>query len=150
AVAAPQFLNFPVGSPYGPYMTGLMSTVLDHEQSYDMTADPLQIGQPGSNAPYGYTGGILSFTGELFLATASYPPAQDACYPKPTNAHQTSVWSATLSAVYSGTGTGSLPPNLCTKGVALNYDGHPGYDYLIPKGTAVHPAYGGSIIFAKC
>lgn len=148
AIAAPQFLNFPVPS-YGPYSPGLMTTVLDHEQSYDMTADQLLIGQRGSNAPYGYTGGILSFTGELFLATSSYPAALHACYPKPANVHQSSAWSTTLSKYYTGTWDSGTGGN-CQVGVALNYDGHPGYDYKISEFTPVYPAAGGSIIFNKC
>jgi len=146
AVAAPQFLNFPV-SGYGPYTPALVATVLDHEVPHDLTQANLPFMQPSTRGPYGYSGGILSFTGELFLAAPpAYPNQNLGCYPKPTNAHQTSVWSATLTSIYYGTSTGGN----CLVGVALNYDNHPGYDYKTPSGSAVHPAYGGSIIFTKC
>lgn len=142
-VAAPQFLNFPVNG-YGPYSPGLVSTVLDHEVPHDLTQTSLPFKQPSTLGPYGYSGGILSFTGELFLAAPpTYPNQNLGCYPKPSNAHQTIVWGVTLTSMYYGT-TG------CTTGVALNYDNHPGYDYRTPGGLAVHPAANGNIIFTKC
>jgi murein DD-endopeptidase MepM/ murein hydrolase activator NlpD len=149
AEAAPQFLNFPV-SGYGPYTPALVSTVLDHEVPHDLTQQYLPFMQPSTLGPYGYSGGVLSFTGELFLAAPpAYPNQNLGCYPKPTNAHQTSVWSATLTSIYYGTSTGGTGGN-CLVGVALNYDNHPGYDYKIPGGSAVHPAANGNIIFTKC
>ncbi len=147
AMAALQFLNFPV-SGYGPFSTGIMSTVLDHEVPHDLTQTTLPFGSATTLGPYGHSGGILSYTGELFLATGTYPNADDACYPKPSNTHQTSTWSTRLQGLYTGTsGSGA---NNCTVNNALNYDNHPGYDYLIPQGTAVHPSYSGNIIFTKC
>ena len=144
ASAAPQFLNFPVAG-YGPYTPHLITTVLDHDVDYDLTQS-LPFNQFTLHGPYGYSDGVLSFTGELFGTTASYPPAQDACYPKSINTHQPSAWEPLLQSMYKGT---SVPQN-CLVNVALNYDNHPGYDYAIPQNTAVHPAYDGSIIFTKC
>ncbi|HEU0099402.1 MAG TPA: M23 family metallopeptidase [Allosphingosinicella sp.] len=136
---AEKFLRFPV-SGYGPYDKNLISTVLDHEVPHDLTLKPGK-----DKAPYGVTGGVLSFTGELFLATAQYPPSGQGCYPKPKNSYQSSTWSPLLQKVYYGTDSGS-----CRTNKALNYDNHPGYDYRIDKGTNVYPAYGGKIVFTKC
>jgi len=147
--AAPQFLGFPANN-YNPYKSALISTVLDHEVPHDLTQARLPFNQATTLGPYGHSNGILSFTGELFVATATYPNKDDGCYPKPANAHQTSAWGATLASLYYGTGAGKSPPDLCTDRVALNYDDHPGYDYLVPRDTPVHPAYAGSIIFSKC
>lgn len=142
AMAAPQFLNFPVNG-YGP--NALITTVLDHDVDYDLTQS-LKPNQYSAHGPYGYNDGVLSFTGELFVSTASYPPAQTACYPKAINTHQPSAWSTKLQSVYVGT----VDTQNCSVRIALNYDNHPGYDYGIPPGKDVHPASGGSIIFTKC
>ena len=93
--------------------------------------------------PFGYSGAVLSFTGELFVANAQHPTQNLGCYMKPANAYQTSVWSVALRNVYTGTSG-------CTSQIALNYDNHPGYDYAIPANTPVYPAASGTIIFAKC
>jgi murein DD-endopeptidase MepM/ murein hydrolase activator NlpD len=116
-----QFLSFPLSAtlyPQGPYTPGKITSVLDHHMS----------------AVYSnHDGNILSFTGESFQATAQYPitdpsthlpPA--ACYPKAGN----SAWSSLLSALYKGTGIGTGAPNDCSTNVALNYEAHPGYDYV--------------------
>lgn len=140
ALAAPQFMNFPV-TGFGPFMPNIMSSVLDHEVNYAFTVNSSV--PNGVNGPYGASGGILSYTGELFIATAGYPAAQNACYPKPANANQTATWSMHLQGVYTGTSG-------CLKNVALNYDNHPGYDYIISSVNYVRPAASGSIIFNKC
>jgi murein DD-endopeptidase MepM/ murein hydrolase activator NlpD len=139
AANAQQFLRFPV-TGYGPFDKDLISTALDHEVPLDLTLKPGK-----EKAPYGVSGGMLSFTGELFLATSKYPAKAQACYPKPKNSHQSSTWLPVLAKVYYGTNSGS-----CRTNVALNYDNHPGYDYRVPAGKDVHPAYPGYIIFTKC
>ena len=153
AAAAPQFLNFPVNG-YGPYSPGLVATVLDHEVPHDLNGDAngnLPFMQPSSKGPYGYSGAVLSFTGELFLAAPpAYPSQNLGCYPKAANTHQTAVWGATLTSMYFGTSSGVTGGN-CLDGVALNYDNHPGYDYRTPGTLPVYSAaYPGSIIFTKC
>lgn len=141
-VSAQQFMNFPVNG-YGPYTYGLISSILDHEVPHNLNQTNLPFGSYSTQGPYGYSGGILSFTGELFLANGSYPGGNLACYPKPNNANQTSVWRVVLASAYFGT------PG-CTTNTALNYDNHPGYDYRIEGGAVVKPAANGSIIFTKC
>jgi murein DD-endopeptidase MepM/ murein hydrolase activator NlpD len=146
ALAAPQFLNFPV-KDYSPYTPRLMSSVLDHEVPHDLQGDSktgeLPIELATTKGPYGHSGGVLSFTGELFLASNKYPRNNYACYAKPSNAHQTSTWRTVLANAYDGTAG-------CRRDVALNYDNHPGYDYLIPRGREVRPAFDGHIVFTKC
>lgn len=150
AFAAPEFLNFPVKDPvkdYSPYASGLMSSVLDHEVPHDLQGDSktgkLPIELATTQGPYGHSGGVLSFTGELFLASAKYTRQNYACYPKPSNARQSSTWRTVLANAYTGT-TG------CRKDAALNYDNHPGYDYAISGGKEVRPAADGHIVFTKC
>jgi murein DD-endopeptidase MepM/ murein hydrolase activator NlpD len=58
------------------------------------------------------------------------------------------VWSTRLQSLYKGT-SGSGAAN-CTATRALNYDNHPGYDYLVLEGKSVNPAAAGDIIFEKC
>jgi|GEM_PF-6510107 len=145
--SAQQFMNFPV-SGVGPFTSGIISSVLDHEVPHALAAGSPPFGSPSSVGPYGYSGAVLSFTGELFVSNGTYPTANLACYPKPSNANQTSTWRAVLQGVYTGTsGSGA---NNCTVNNALNYDNHPGYDYIISSGTNVHPAASGNIIFTKC
>ncbi len=140
---AQQFINFPV-TGLGPFTPGIMSSVLDHEVPHTLVVGSPPFGAPSSVGPYGYSGAVLSFTGEFFLASSpTYPNQNLGCYPKPSNANQTSTWRAVLQSVYTGT-TG------CLTNVALNYDNHPGYDYIISSGTNVHPAASGNIIFMKC
>lgn len=141
-VQAQQFLSFPV-SNYTPYTYGLMTSVLDHEVPHKLVQGGLPFGSYSKDGPYGYSGGILSFTGELFLSNSSYPGKNLGCYPKPANAYQTSTWRTVLANAYFGTSG-------CTKNLALNYDNHPGYDYRIPSGVAVKPGANGWIIFTKC
>lgn len=143
ALADPQFLIFPV-SGYGPFTPGLMSSVLDHEVPHNLNQASLPFNQATTVGPYGWSGGILSFTGELFIASApNFPNENLGCYPKPANANQTATWRPVLANAYTGT-TG------CGRNVALNYDNHPGYDYRIGSGAAVRPAANGSIVFTKC
>lgn len=124
------FLGFPLSAtvyPQGPYTPGKINSVLDHQM------DTL----------YSKDGTILSFTGELFQATTSYPvTAQQACYPKAGLA----TWLPLISSIYKGTGLGSSAPTNCSTGVALNYDGHPGYDYVASSGTPVYAAAGGTVV----
>lgn len=142
AWAAPQFLDFPV-SGYGAYSAGTITSVLDHEVPHDLNQASLPFQTQTSYGPYGYSGAVLSFTGELFVANAQYPMQNQGCYPKPSNAYQTSTWSTVLRNTYTGTSG-------CTSQVALNYDNHPGYDYAFSYGTPVYPGASGNIIFAKC
>lgn len=144
---AQQFMNFPI-SGFGPYSASRITSVLDHEVPHTLVAGSPPFGSPSTVGPYGYSGAVLSFTGEFFLATASYPSVNLGCYPKPTNANQTSTWRTALQSVYVGTsGSGA---NNCTVNTALNYDNHPGYDYAYSSGTSVRPAASGNIIFTKC
>lgn len=151
--SAQQFLNFPV-SGLNAYSSNIITSVLDHEVPHDLTQSSLPFNSYTTSGPHGYSNGILSFTGELFTTTASYPPAQGACYPKSNNPNQPLAWRTVLQGVYTGTGSGTSAPTLCTKNVALNYDNHPGYDYKITAGTDVVPAYAAGsssfIIFSKC
>ncbi len=138
-----RFLDFPILG-YTAFTHGVISTVLDHDVPHDLTK-PISFSTPNDFGPFGYNGTILSFTGELFRATSgSYKPGAYTCYPRsPANA--TATWSAVLTTIYHGTDY-----DKCTLNVALNYDNHPGYDYLINEGTAVYPAAQGWIIPTKC
>lgn len=147
AIAAPQFMNFPVRGK-GPYTRGIMSSVLDHEVPHKLD-DSLPFKQKSTDGPFGFSGAVLSFTGELFVASANYPMQNLGCYQKPANSNQGSTWSNILATTYTGSGNPKIPGN-CTTKVALNYDNHPGYDYLIDSGTAVYPAASGYIISSKC
>lgn len=138
AAAAPEFMYFPVRG-YGAYDRGILSSVLDHEVPHDLS-DPF-----GQNGPYGLSGGILSFTGELFLPTSRFPVQSQGCYPKASNRNQSPNWESILQMLYTGTSVGD-----CRVNRALNYDNHPGYDYIIPEGKEVIPADSGHIISAKC
>ncbi len=140
--AAPQFLDFPV-SGYGAFSPSLITSVVDHDVPHDLNQATLPFGTYSTNGPFGYSGAVLSFTGELFVANAQYPTQNLGCYPKPANANQTSVWSVVLRNAYTGTSG-------CTSQVALNYDNHPGYDYGFAGSTPVYPAASGNIIFTKC
>lgn len=140
---AQQFMNFPV-TGVGPFTSNIMTSVLDHEVPHTLVVASPPFMMPSSVGPYGYSGAVLSFTGEFFLAAPpTYPNQNLGCYPKPSNANQTSTWLTVLQGVYTGTSG-------CGKNVALNYDNHPGYDYAIGSGTNVHPAASGNIIFARC
>lgn len=88
---------------------------------------------PGSST----VGTIVSFTGELFEATPEYPIGSLACYPKANNA----TWSSLLGGLYKGT----LYDN-CSTGVALNYEGHPGYDFYAESGMPVYSAAAGYVV----
>lgn len=124
-----QFLSFPIGAnlfPQGAYTPGKITSILDHNM----------------DSPYTHKDGkILSFTGELFQANSSYPSGGvAACYPKAGGG----VWSSLLQSLYIGTaGSGS---SNCTSGVAVNYEGHPGYDYVASTGTPVRAAAAGTVV----
>lgn len=88
-------------------------------------------------------GVIVSFTDETFNATSAYPTsAPQACYPKAGNA----AWSTTLTNLYKGTLTGPDPEDNCLVGVALNYEAHPGYDYVAEENTPVRSAAAGTVV----
>lgn len=147
-LAAPNFLEFPI-SGYGPY-SKIMSTVLDHDVSHDLTK-VINFTGPNQYGPFGYTGSVLAFTGEFFLSpnVSPYIAAAYTCYPKANNSVQSSVWGTKLKSVYSGTSADlCLPPSSSNAG-ALNYDNHPGYDYGLADKN-VYPAANGKIIFSKC
>lgn len=110
----------------GPYTAKSIISVVDHHMSavYDDK-----------------DGVIVSFMGEAFNATASYPSGGTAaCYPKANNA----VWSSRLANLYIGT-SGSGSAN-CTANVALNYEAHPGYDYVASYGTPVKAVAAGTVV----
>lgn len=140
AVQAP-FLSFPLtcttplvnGScpvPYssGAYTPGKINSVVDHNM----------------DTVYSHKDGkILSFTGEVFVATSVYPAGGiTACYPKQSNA----VWSATLQSLYKGTGQSGGGSTDCRVNKALNYEAHPGYDYVASSGTVVRSAAAGKVV----
>lgn len=141
-VVSTKFLDFPV-SGYGPFMPGIVTSILDHEVPHDLSVAKIPFRQLSTTGPFGYSGATLSFTGELFVTTPQYTVGSQACYPKPANQWQGSTWSQVLNSIYGGTSG-------CTAGTELNYDNHPGYDYGIPSGTAVYPAADGTIVSTKC
>lgn len=123
-----QFLSFPLPStlyPQGAYTAGKVTSVVDHSM----------------NSVYTHLDGkILSFTGEIFQATSTYPTTQTACYPKVSGA-----WSSLLRSLYKGTFQSGTGGN-CLTGVALNYEAHPGFDYSATSGTQVKAAASGRIV----
>jgi Leucine-rich repeat (LRR) protein len=140
-VGTPFVLGFPLPQadyPQGPYTPGKVHTMLDH----GLHPRPYLCHDDGQ---------IVSFTGEVFQANGAYPEGGsngDACgspcYPKDPGQNMASSWSLTLDSLYSGTsGTGS---NNCTKDNALNYEGHPGYDYDASYGTPVMAASAGYVV----
>lgn len=84
AISAPQFLDFPV-SGYGPYSPGIISSVLDHDVAHDLNQAVISYSGVSTLGPFGYNGGVLSFTGELFIANAQKPASNLGCYPKVSN-----------------------------------------------------------------
>ena len=128
--SAREFLSFPLSTnlyPQGAYTPQKINSVLDHSMS----------------AVYSdHDGTILSFTGELFEKTVLYPSGRLACYPKAGNG----VWSPLLSSLYKGTGSGGTAPDKCSTDVALNYEAHPGYDYVAALYTSVKAAAGGKVV----
>jgi len=130
-IATGGLLSFPLPAslyPQGPYTAGKNNTVLDHHMSAVYTD---------------LDSSILSFTGELFQATKLYPSTiPQACYPKAGNA----AWSALLSTMYKGTGKGQVAPYDCSTNIALNYEAHPGYDYVATTGTPVLAAARGHVV----
>lgn len=122
----PNFLmnfNFPLTSGYsqGAYTSQKITSVLDHYMSTLYSTDAT----------------ILSTTGEYFQATAQYPSSAFApCYPKSSGA-----WSSLLSNIYIGTNSGN-----CLSNLALNYDGHPGYDYQAQSPVPVTAVAAGIVV----
>lgn len=127
-----RWLKFPISPtlfPDGAYTKSKVTSVVDHELWQ----------------PYQKTGTIVSFTGQGFIETSDYPrsiPA--ACYP--IEAGQ--VWNPILKSIYKGTGSSSSANTWdnCSKGAALNYDGHPGTDYSAPAGTEVLAGGAGVVV----
>jgi len=113
----------------GAYTPQVINSVVDHDMDYVYTDKD---------------GVIVSFTGETFKETPTYPSGgTSACYPKVNNA----TWSSLLTSIYKGTGTaGTGGPNNCLTGVALNYEAHPGYDYKAAYGTTVKAASAGTVV----
>lgn len=123
-------LIFPLVFGYadGAYTSQKINTVLDHHMT----------------APYtDKDGNILSFTGETFLSNATYPSSgNQQCYPKSGGV----AWSAFLANIYKGTiGSGALN---CVTNVALNYEAHPGYDY-VASSVPVRAAASGVVVSAN-
>lgn len=121
-----RFLSFPLmESAYsnnGAYSPNVIASVMDHRM----------------DSVYAKDGEVDSFTGEVFIATPSHPTNVTApCYPKSGGG----AWSSALSGIYTGTTAGN-----CTDGVALNYDGHPGYDYVVEAGKPVYASAAGKVV----
>lgn len=115
------FMRFPIDTdvyPQGAYTPGKITSILDHNMDTMYAAD----------------GKILSFTGELFQATVNYPQMRGSCYPK-TNG----VWSSVLQNIYRGTSG-------CFTNQAMNYEGHPGYDYRAVTNTPIKAVAAGIIV----
>ena len=131
-----KFLDFPLSVilyPQGAYTPGKIISVMDHNMT----------------ALYQKDGGITTFTGEQFAATTAYPTSAWApCYPKVGGG----AWSVTLQGVYRGDNSFNRGTNRvmnCLAGVALNYDSHPGYDYMASAGTNVYAAAAGKVVSAN-
>lgn len=120
----PKIMRFPIQTtsyPLGAYSLDKITSVLDHQMS-SVYSDK--------------DGTILSFTGELFQFTAAYPKGGSAaCYPKAGGG----AWSSFLSGLYIGTMG-------CLDGQALNYEAHPGYDYVALTGVPVKAVASGVIV----
>lgn len=133
-----EFLSFPLSTslyPEGAYTQGTITSVLDHYMS--------SVYESPNNTPGSSTlGTILSFTGESFKTTSEYPIVALACYPKAGNAE----WSPRLRELYKGTGLYNTAPDKCSTGVALNYEGHPGYDYVAALNTPIKAAAHGWVV----
>ena len=122
------FLSFPLSAtqyPQGAYTSAKVISVLDHHMS-SVYSD--------------HDGQILTFTGEVFRANAQHPAASRACYPKESGG----AWSALLRNLYRGTNDDGCGPD-----VAINYEAHPGYDYVAAIGTTVYASAGGRVVSAN-
>lgn len=124
-----RFLSFPLmeNYPQGAYTPNKVNSVVDHDMS---------------QAYSDLNGKILSFSGELFQSNATYTPGTQACYPKAGGG----AWSETLRSVYKGTGSVGAGANNCLKDAALNYEAHPGFDYVAKTGTPVFAAAAGTVV----
>lgn len=115
------FMRFPIDAdvyPQGAYTPGKITSILDHNM----------------DTMYATDGKILSFTGELFQATVNYPQMRGSCYPKING-----VWSSVLQNIYRGTSG-------CFTNQAMNYEGHPGYDYRAVTNTSIRAVAAGIIV----
>jgi len=79
---------------------------------------------------YGTDGTVTAYTGESGVGT----PKALGCYPKVGGG------SFSVNGLYRGTNDGCLPAQ------GLNYDGHPGYDYVAVIGTPVKAAASGTVV----
>lgn len=125
-------LLFPLGKPdspsarYEPH-TAVISSVFDHRMKHRY--------DPGLRSDL--TWGVTAFTGE----TATQIVTVDH-FPVEINAGQKLYVFAEPSAAFL-TGYKLEPP-----GNYLAYDGHPGYDFPIQKGTRVYAAAAGTVVWA--
>jgi murein DD-endopeptidase MepM/ murein hydrolase activator NlpD len=125
-----------------------MTSVLDHS--------PKMVANDGrNNIAYTINGQVLAFTGELGVAIAPFvyvkstDPTRDnesPCYPPPANSGRTGF---SVNGLYHGTWSNATFGN-CLYTSALNYDGHPGYDYTAAKGTPVYAAAEGDVVAGGC
>ncbi len=82
------------------------------------------------DSPYGTDGVVLSFTGE----EGKGMPKRQGCYQK------TDGGTFSVLGLYKGTNDG------CLSHQGLNYDNHPGYDYIAEIGTEVIAAASGTVV----
>ena len=149
ALGQQRFLAFPaISGRYGPFTSGLMTSVLDHDVPHDLTVPAIPFKEKSDTGPFGFNGKVLTFTGELFSETIQYVAKEYQCYPKASDNYD-AVWSSVLKNSYVGT-SGFTSDTGCHADKAVNYDNHPGYDFSIPEGTAIYPAASGVIIPTKC
>lgn len=79
---------------------------------------------------YATDGTVTAYTGE----TGKGPPKSLGCYPKVGGG------SFSVNGLYNGTDDGCKPAQ------GLNYDGHPGYDYVTEIGLPVKAAAAGTVV----
>jgi hypothetical protein len=128
-----RFLSFPLHDlnyADGAYTKNKMTSVLDHSMkketsgvyAYGATIDEID-------------GIVRAFTGEKGVAVPMSPKRLQGCYPKDDGG------SFSVMELYTGT-----TEDNCNPAQGLNYDDHPGYDYVAGFGTPVHAAAGGTVV----